>query len=369
MARQRANQHAGGGMTILELMIATAMMALIVGVVVPVLAGVRNSAETEGGRVEMVQSGRVLNEHLLRQLAQAVRVAAVSSPSDIDGYLEFEGPDGTVYRYEINEDRYVAFGPLGDLAALAGPAQSLRFVCYDANDFAEPSDTPGTVRLVTWEATLRSPATLTPDKAFTGACHLRTSGGVSSETVVSTYDLAARSPGVDFFAFADEAKPQVPENPDTPGTELTAGEYAALRVEDNTFHVVAASSVSGYAQLRYAIELDEAAGEPTQIIASWCGKGVNEHPERLDGARLFIWNYATTSYELLASSESTELKIVLIGSIDETPTAYIGGAGMRTVVLLVASSDERTAGKGNTLFTDYIRLDLVGTSETEALLP
>lgn len=356
-------------MTSLELMIATAIMALMVGVVVPLLAGARNSAETERGRAEMVQSGRVLNEHLLRQLAQAVRVVAVSTSVDTDGHLEFEGPDGSVYRYEIDEDGYVAFGPPADLAALAGPAQSLQFVCYDAGDFAEPNETPEAIRLVTWETTLRSSATLIPNKAFAGACHLRTNAGVSLETVFSTYDLAARSAGVDFFAFADEGKPQVPEDRDTPGTELTSAEYVAMGVEDDNFHVVAVAAVSEFAQVRYAIELDEAADEVTQIAASWCGKGINEHPERLDGASLYIWNYATSSYELLASSQGTELEIILSGSTDEMLTQYIGGAGWRTVALLVASNDKRTARKANTLFTDYIRLDVARTGETGPLLP
>jgi type II secretory pathway pseudopilin PulG len=356
-------------MTILELMMAMVIMALIVGAVVPLLAGTRNSTETERARAEMVQSGRVLNEHLMRQLAQAVRVVAVSNSSDTDGHLEFEGSDGTVYRYEIDEDGYVAFGPLGDLAALAGPVECLQFVCYDAGDLAEPNDTPDAVRLVTWETTLRSPGTRTPNKAFTGACHLRTNGGVSSQTAVSTYNLAASRPGVDFFAFADEGRAQVPEDPGTPGTELTSGDYAAMAAEDDNLHVVAVSPISRFAQVRYAIELDEAADDVTQLTVSWCGKGINEHPERVDGARLYIWNYVTASYELLASSEGTESKITLTGSTDEAPTRHIGGAGRRTVVLLVVSNDISAAPKANALFTDYIRLDVVRTGETGALLP
>jgi hypothetical protein len=142
-----------------------------------------------------------------------------------------------------------------------------------------------------------------------------------------------------------------------------------MGVEDDNFHVVAVAAVSEFAQVRYAIELDEAADEVTQIAASWCGKGINEHPERLDGASLYIWNYATSSYELLASSQGTELEIILSGSTDEMLTQYIGGAGWRTVALLVASNDKRTARKANTLFTDYIRLDVARTGETGPLLP
>jgi hypothetical protein len=356
-------------MTIVELMIATAIMALIVGTVVPLLAGVRNSAETERGRAEMVQSSRVLNEHLLRQLGQAARVVAVSTSSDADGFLEFERPDGTVCRYEIDEDGYVAFGPLGDLAALAGPVQSLQFVCYDANDFTEPNHTPEVIRLVTWKTTLQSPGTLTADMSFTGACHLRTNRDVSPETAFSTYDCVARTPGVDFLAFGDEGKPQVPEDPNTPGTELTRSEYAAMRADDGSFHVVAVSPISEFAQVRYAIQLDEAASEITQIAASWHGKCVNEHPERIDGASLYIWNYVTLSYELLASSESTELEIILSGSADEMMTQYIGGLSLRTVVLLVVSNDKRIGPKSNTLLTDYIRLDVGRMGETGPLLP
>jgi len=81
---------------------------------------------------------------------------------------------------------YVEFGPVGDrhgpgasrrderrLGILAGPVEYLRFACYDEWDFQRPLETPAGVRLVTWEAGLKSTGRLAPGKVVTGACCLR----------------------------------------------------------------------------------------------------------------------------------------------------------------------------------------------------
>jgi hypothetical protein len=162
------------GTTLVELTVATALMATVFAAIMPLFAGVRNSAEARWASLEMVQNARVLNEQLGRYLAQARRIAAVSGAVVENGYLEFAVEGGAVYRCAVDARGYVQFGPVGKLHELAGPVDYLRFACYSDSDFDRPVQEPGHVRLVTWEAGFRSTGHLTQGKVVTGACCLRT---------------------------------------------------------------------------------------------------------------------------------------------------------------------------------------------------
>ncbi len=164
------------GTTLVELVIAMAILVIVLGTIVPVFAGIRNGSDAQQARAGVLQNARVLNEHLLRHLAQAKRIVGVSAPMQTGGYIEFEAADGSVCRYGINADGYVEFGPIGAGAELAGPLNGLRFACYDANDLAKPIEIAGRIRFVTWEATLKSPGVPARDRAVSGACCLRADG-------------------------------------------------------------------------------------------------------------------------------------------------------------------------------------------------
>ena len=60
------------GTTIVELTVAVAIIATVFAAVMPLFAGIRNSAETRWANLEMIQNARVLNEQLCRYLAGAV---------------------------------------------------------------------------------------------------------------------------------------------------------------------------------------------------------------------------------------------------------------------------------------------------------
>ncbi len=157
----------------MELTVATAIMTTVFAALMPLFAGIRRSAETRWASLEMVQNARVLNEHLCRHLAQARRIVAVSASSADSGYLEFEAPDGVLYRCALGSRQYIGFGPVGNLCELAGPVEYLRFACYNDTDFGRPLSTPDGVRLVTWEAGLKRAGSLTRGKSVVGACCLR----------------------------------------------------------------------------------------------------------------------------------------------------------------------------------------------------
>lgn len=161
------------GTTLVELMVAVAIMATVFVAVVPLFAGVRNSADTRWANLEMIQNARVLNEQLCRSLAGARRVVAVAAGTSDAGYIEFEAADGTVYRCALGAGGYIEFGPVDNPGELVGPVEYLRFACYSGNDLSRLAQTPEEIRLVTWETRLRSAGRLAQDRTISGACYLR----------------------------------------------------------------------------------------------------------------------------------------------------------------------------------------------------
>jgi type II secretory pathway pseudopilin PulG len=161
------------GTTLVELTVATAILATVFAAILPLFAAIRNSVEMCWANLEILQNARVLNEHLGRHLAQARQIVAVSASTDDAGYIEFEDHEGVVYRCDAGSRGYVEFGPLGHRHELAGPVQSFRITCYGATDFDRPVQTPAEIQLVTWEARFQGMGSRARDKIVTGACCLR----------------------------------------------------------------------------------------------------------------------------------------------------------------------------------------------------
>ena len=114
------NQAGPRGTTLVELTVATALMATVFAAIMPLFAGIRNSADARWAGLEMVQNARVLNEQLCRYLTQARRMVAFSASTDDSGYIEFEAQDGVVYRCAVGTRGYIEFGPVGKLVSLPG---------------------------------------------------------------------------------------------------------------------------------------------------------------------------------------------------------------------------------------------------------
>jgi competence protein ComGC len=173
------------GLTLLEMVIATAIMAILFAVLVPQLRAIQNSWDSKAGDAEILQNGRVLMDHLHRNLASAVQITAVSGLAETDGYIEFQDNDANAVRYDISSaTSYVEFGPVGSLADLAGPVTQFQFTCYDACDLDIPLDPitdPSLIRLVKVQTTLTNSATMGGDLTLTTAAYLRT-GVIGTET-------------------------------------------------------------------------------------------------------------------------------------------------------------------------------------------
>jgi len=355
------------GTTLVELTVAVAIMAVVFAAIMPLFAGVRNSADTRWAGLEMVQNARVLNEQFCRHLAAARRVTAASADTSDNGYVQFEAADGASYRCALGAGGYVEFGPVGNLSELVGPVDYLRFVCYDGNDLVNPAPTPEGTRLVTWEAGLRSAGPMTRGKIIRGACYLRVSARGAENT--ATYDFATCRPGTDCFAFADQGELQVPDQPDVPAEVFDAAGYDGVTANDGQFHAIEVSDAAEFAQIRLTFQIEPEEGDVTAITPSWNGKGVNEHPLCTDGAALHIWNWSASRYELLHASANTEAEITLAGSGGAAAADYIGGDAGKTVMLLVVSNSDKSGAGACTLFTDYVKIDVASVPGGEAVVP
>jgi hypothetical protein len=174
MCDEGSSDRLARGMTVLETVIALSILSVVFVTTLPLLASIRNSWDARQANAEVIQNGRVMVDHIHRNLVKAVRIEEVSPCSDTDGYIEFEATDGDDYRYEIGRDGYVRFGPVRDLADLAGPVSRLQFTCYDGLDLDTPTTQAAAVRFVRVEGTFTTAAELGQDRTFTTSAYLRT---------------------------------------------------------------------------------------------------------------------------------------------------------------------------------------------------
>jgi type II secretory pathway pseudopilin PulG len=162
-------------MTLVEMLISMAIMAIVFAAVLLQLRMIQNSWDSKAGASETLQNGRVLIDHLSRNLSKASRITAVSDSSENNGYIEFIGNDANNVRYDVNSiSNYVEFGLIGTPSDLAGPISQLKFTCYDAYDLYTPITDVNSIRSVKVETTLTNPSRLDQDMTFRTQAYIRT---------------------------------------------------------------------------------------------------------------------------------------------------------------------------------------------------
>ncbi len=248
------------GLTMMEMIISLAIIAVLFAVMLPQFKNIQNSWASKQATAEALQNGRILIDRLSRDLAKAAQITAVSDPCDTTGYIEFVGNDAITYRYEIGADNIVEFGPVGTLSDLAGPVSQLQFTCFDAQDLDTPITTVGDIRCVKVQTTLTNTGH-GQDQTFTASAYLRTNvasqgitQGISSSFGITTgntpalatidathYLCAYTGPGDDGWATvltvdtaSSTVSTEVPFEYDTVG-----GKYAALARIDTTHYLCA----------------------------------------------------------------------------------------------------------------------------------
>jgi Tfp pilus assembly protein PilW len=76
------NRKLARGTTVLEMVVAMSILTVVFVATIPLFTAIRNSWDTRQADAEVVQNGRVVIEHLFRNLIKAVRIAEVSSSSE-----------------------------------------------------------------------------------------------------------------------------------------------------------------------------------------------------------------------------------------------------------------------------------------------
>ncbi len=174
-------------LTLLEMIIALSISAVIFAIIPPILKSIRNSWDFKQANAETLQSGTVLIDHLNRNLAKAVRITAVSASSTTNGYIQFEDNNGNDLRYEV-VNNYVQFGAVGNLGDLAGPVSQFRFSCYDSDEVDTPIPDVNdviSIRFVEVEATLTNSSPMGRNETFTTSVYLRTNANIWEEGITA----------------------------------------------------------------------------------------------------------------------------------------------------------------------------------------
>ena len=180
MNNKKISRAKNRGLSLLEMVISMVIILIIFAAILPQFRNVQNSWASKQGAAEAVQNARVVMDFLNRHLTKATKITAVSGPAETNGYIEFEDNAGETIRCEIGANNYVQFGPVGNLADLAGPVSQLQFTCYTLDDLDTATTDVGSIRLVKVETTLTNSAPLGQDKTFTTAAYLRTNKGSGS---------------------------------------------------------------------------------------------------------------------------------------------------------------------------------------------
>jgi len=173
------------GLTLLETVIALAIMAVVFAVLLPTFRNLQNSWASRQGGAEALQNGRILTDHLHRNISKAVRITSVSAAAQNLGHIQFDATDGITYRYELSNDNRVMFGPVGQLAELAAPVSLLQFTCYDALDLDTPITQANLIRVVRARTVLVNAAETGLDKPFETLVYLRSNTPGAGEGLIA----------------------------------------------------------------------------------------------------------------------------------------------------------------------------------------
>jgi len=121
-------------MTLLEVMIATAMMSTIVATVAVLLRGSHAAWNAQDEDLTRLRSAHATVRHIVRHVRQATAVAAISNPSNTAGSLSITTASGDTYVWARNGNTdEVQFGIGTADQLLAEDITELTFTGYQAD--------------------------------------------------------------------------------------------------------------------------------------------------------------------------------------------------------------------------------------------
>jgi hypothetical protein len=135
-------------MTLLELVIASALMTTVVTAAAMLLRGVHSAWLAHEGDSELVEAGHAAVRHIVRKVRQAQSVSAITASGDAAGSLSVVDPGGATIVWARNAgNNEVNFGTGTADQLLAEGIAELRFIGYKA-DGATVTAVPAEIQAV-----------------------------------------------------------------------------------------------------------------------------------------------------------------------------------------------------------------------------
>jgi prepilin-type N-terminal cleavage/methylation domain-containing protein len=157
------------GMTLIEVLVVTSLLALVVGGLLPMLTAGQQTWEHAHRRQDMVQNARSALDHLIHTLRAAQSFVVISSTNIRFSYFFGDGAATPTIEYQLNgatnELEYRqdpdAFQPL------AGPFRSMSVQCFDGSGATIACTSVTSVRSVEVSLVVMDPQGQIPDITVT----------------------------------------------------------------------------------------------------------------------------------------------------------------------------------------------------------
>jgi prepilin-type N-terminal cleavage/methylation domain-containing protein len=122
------------GLSLLEMMVATAIMATLMASIVVVMRTGYSTWNAQEADIDALENGYGVLRHFVQQMRQATAVTVISAPSDTTGDLSFTTPNSVVRAWSHNggpEEVYFNNGTSNQL--LAKNIDTLTFTGFEAD--------------------------------------------------------------------------------------------------------------------------------------------------------------------------------------------------------------------------------------------
>ncbi|MCD6330955.1 MAG: hypothetical protein J7L80_01995 [Thermoplasmata archaeon] len=174
---------------------------------------------------------------------------------------------------------------------------------------------------------------------------------INESLAIKTYDYSNNA-GIDRYAYRYQTSSAPPSSNDIPSTEFSPIQYQNISYDDGIEQIEEAS-LWYYASHRFVFNIGENA---TLLHITWKGRGWhNFFP--LNGARLYIWNCSSNSYELL--DYTTGGSITMLEGVIVNPSHYIQNGNVTILVVGNGYSFWLFRTFYSYIATDYIKLEVI----------
>ena len=144
------------GFTLSEVIIVVSVIGIVLVVMTPLFKTTHRSWVVNDRWTEVVQNARVALDKMVREIRQARGIVYVTAKTNAQGIIRFTDKTSGSMEFRFNTNTSMLdYGSPGDLSSnptslnysLAGPVQTLKFTCYQADAVTETT-TPAQIRSV-----------------------------------------------------------------------------------------------------------------------------------------------------------------------------------------------------------------------------